>query len=224
MPSGPHRLFAAYPGLRFAALGSAPARPHLDLEPLGIAAEFLDAAAEPAWVERYLAVNQACFSGPLTLPGWVLADLYLLPSAIGLVLDGEGITAAYYAAPALEAGTVVGVSLLSTRPGLGVGYTVKALTLAMYRARIQRGVTQWHSRALGIHTRFGTLEVEGPAPSVHGMAEDSFIYRVVFNQTAQELGKPVDIPTAKARVAAGERVRIVAPGLTRAGDRIFLAS
>jgi hypothetical protein len=219
----PHALFNAYPTLRFAALGSATSRSQLQLQPYGMSTTFLDAATEPAWVERYHAVNRARFSGPLALPGWVLADLYLLPSAIGLILDGEAIVAAYYAAPSLEPGTVVGVSLLSTREGLGAGYAVKALTLAMYRARLQRGVTQWQSRALRVHTRFGALEVEGPAPAVHGAADDSFVYRVALDGAPQPPGEPVPIATAKARVAAGERVRIVSPGLTPAGDALMLA-
>ena len=223
----PAAVVAAH-GLRFVALGSAAALPHLDLTPLGVPATFLDAAREPGWVERYHAVNLARFGGPLALPGWVLVDLYLLPSAIGLLLDGEphaspNIVAAYYAAPSLEPGTVIGVSLLSLREGLGAGYAVKALTLAMYRARVQRGVTQWASRALRVHTRFGPLEVEGPAPGVHGAAAESFVYRVTLGAPSPEDAVAVPIPEAKARVAAGERVTIVSPGLAADGEHVILA-
>jgi hypothetical protein len=222
----PATVLRSHPRLRFAALGSAAALPHLDLTPLGVPCTFLDAAREPAWVERYHTVNRVCFPGPLSLPGWVLADLYLLPSAIGLLLDGDDIAAAYYAAPAIEPGTVIGVSLLSVREGIGAGFAVKALTLALYRARVQRGVTQWRSRALRVHTRFGPLVVEGPAPAVHGVAAESFVYRVDLDAgtpTRAPAGRPVAIPEAMARVAAGERVSIVAPGLARDGNTVFLA-
>ncbi len=211
----------AHHGFRFAALGSAAARAHLDLEPLGVHATFLDAGREPAWVERYHAVNRARFGGALALPGWVLADLYLLPSAIGLLLDGDEIVAAYYAAPSLEPGTVIGVSLLSVREGVGAGWAAKALTLAMYRARVQRGITQWRSRALRVHTRFGALEVEGPAPAVHGAAAESFVYRVVLDGAEPPPGDPVPVDEAIARTLAGERLVIVPPGAD--GQRVWLA-
>ena len=208
-------------GFRFAPLGSSAARPHLDLAPFGVRADFLDAAREPGWVARYHAVNQARFGGALALPGWVLVDLYLLPSAVGLLLDGDDIVAAYYAAPSLEAGTVVGVSLLSMREGIGAGWAVKALTLAMYRARVQRGVTQWRNRALRVHTRFGALTVEGRAPAAHGAAAESFVYRVDLGGAPQPAGRPVPVEEAAARASAGEPVRIVAPGGD--GQRVWIA-
>ncbi|MES2638453.1 MAG: hypothetical protein V4850_03200 [Myxococcota bacterium] len=226
--SDPAAILAAH-GLRFAALGSAAAPPHLDLAPLGVEATFLDAAREPGWVERYHAVNLARFGGPLALPGWVLADLYLLPSAIGLVLDPSArpedeIVAAYYAAPSLEPGTVIGVSLLSLREGLGAGYAVKALTLAMYRARVQRGITQWRSRALRVHTRFGPLVVEGPAPAVHGAAAESFVYRVVLGAPSPKGAVPMPIAEAIARTNAGERLTLVSPGLHADGQHVMVAT
>ncbi|MDP2307336.1 MAG: hypothetical protein Q8P18_15020 [Pseudomonadota bacterium] len=220
--AAPSAILAAH-GLHFAALGSAAALPHLDLAPLGVPTTFLDAAREPGWVERYHAVNLARFGGPLALPGWVLADLYLLPSAIGLVLDGDAIVAAYYAAPSLEPGTVIGVSLLSLREGIGAGYAVKALTLAMYRARVQRGITQWRSRALRVHTRFGPLVVEGPAPAVHGAAAESFVYRVILGAPSPSDAAPMPIPEAIARTNAGERLTIVGPGLHVDGEHVWVA-
>ena len=216
----PHDVLARH-GLRFAALGSAAARPHLDLAPFGVETTFLDAGREPGWVERYHAVNRARFGGPLALPGWVLADLYLLPSAIGLLLDGESIVAAYYAAPSLEPGTVVGVSLLSLREGLGAGWAVKALTLRMYRARVQRGITQWRSRAVRVHARFGPLVVEGPAPAVHGAAADSFVYHVALDGPPSPPGTPISVEAAIARAQAGERLTLVSPGAD--GERVWIA-
>lgn len=199
-------------GLRFAALGSAAARPHLDLAPFGVEATFLDAGHEPEWIERYHTVNRARFGGPLALPGWVLADLYLLPSAIGLLLDGDAIVAAYYAAPSIEPGTVIGVSLLSLREGIGAGWAVKALTLRMYKAVVQRGITQWRSRALRVHTRLGPLLIEEPAPAVHGAAAESFVYRVALDGGDSPSGRPIPVEEAIARVQAGERLTLVSPG------------
>lgn len=165
--------------LRFCALGAAANRASLDLCPLGVPATFLDAAAHPELVARYLDANRRAFPPPLELPGWVLVDCFLMPGAIGLLLDGDEIAAAYVATPTVQAGTVVGVSLFSHRPGLGLGLRVKRLTLAMFRAEVQRGITQWSSPSLRTHTRVGPMRVEGPAPSAHGAA-GTFLYRIVL--------------------------------------------
>jgi hypothetical protein len=100
--------------------------------------------------------NQLAFKGPLSLPGWVLVDCYLLPAAIGLLTcparslearartelglaaDDEAIGAAYYAVPCIEPGVVLGCSLFSFLTGSGAAAIVKALTLRMLKARTQR--------------------------------------------------------------------------------------
>src|ERR1700760_1888514 len=127
-------FLAAHPECAFRALGAGQNREALALAPSGQPLAFLDASRHPEWVERSHAANLARFPGPLTLPGWVLVDLYLMPAAIrlltcparlldvrppGLAADDEGIAAAYYAAPSLVPGTVVGVSLISLHEGLG---------------------------------------------------------------------------------------------------------
>lgn len=182
--------------LHFCALGSAANRASLDLCPLGVPAEFLDAADHPEVVQRYLEANRRAFPPPLELPGWVLVDLYLMPGAIGLLLDGDEIVAAYVAAPTVQQGTVVGVSLFSHRPGLGLGVRVKRLTLAMLRAEVQRGITQWASPSMRTHTRIGPMRVEGPAPRVHG-ADGSFVYRIELSAPRPE-GEPRPVPRAEA--------------------------
>jgi hypothetical protein len=200
-------------GCRVVALGSAAARDHLDLRAGGIVdVTFADAARSPELVGRYHALNLRCFGGPLTLPGWVLADLYLLPAAITLLMEGDSIVAAYYAAPTLVPGAFVGVSLLSTREGQGLGTAVKAVGLAVLGARVARGVTQWSSRALAVHARFGDLVVEGPAPAVHGLAEHSFVYRCVLGEAGTEAVAVVPVPDACARARDGERL-VVASGV-----------
>ncbi|MCA9562596.1 MAG: hypothetical protein KC561_03860 [Myxococcales bacterium] len=52
----------------------------------------------------------------------------------------------------------------------GLATVTKAFGLAVYRARILYGATQWHSRALHIHTKFGNLDLVTaytPAHSEH---------------------------------------------------------
>ena len=193
------------PHLRFCALGAAANRASLDLFPLGVPATFLDAAEHPELVARYLDANRRAFPPPLELAGWVLVDLFLMPGAIGLLLDGDEIVAAYVAAPTVQPGTVVGVSLFSHQPGLGLGLRVKRLTLAMLRAEVQRGITQWSSPSLRTHTRVGPMRVEGPAPAVHGAA-GTFVYRI-------ELG---------AAPPAGEARRIARQDAAQAGIRWIL--
>ncbi len=177
-------FFARRPELRLRALGARENAPLLDLAPLGVEAGFLDAAREPRWVERYHAANVAAFPGPLGLPGWVLADLYLMPAAIGVLTDGDDIVAAYYAAPAIEPGVVIGVSLFASRAGEGAGAMVKTLTLKMLRARKLRGVTRWGT-ALRTHTRMGALSVLGRVPKAHAHADTIFAYAVDLTDEAR---------------------------------------
>ncbi len=232
-------FFGAHPSLSFVMMGYRENAASLDLCPYGATARFLDAGVEHGWVARYLAANQARFTGPLSLPGWVLADLYLMPAAIGMLVDGDEIVAAYYAAPSIESGVVVGVSLIALREGLGAGAMVKALTLKALKARAQRGVTQWGSKSLRVHTRFGRLRVKGPAPSAHGLAAESFVYEVDLRdedalahamRRRGEIAPPDDAkvmsveagPSLAARAAKGDDVWIEPPGLTREGSLVVV--
>ena len=252
-------FLAGNPEHTFRALGARQNRAALDLDPYGHPVEFLDAAAHPEWVTRYHAANLARFPGPLTLPGWVLVDLYLMPAAIGLLTcparlldlrppgladDDEGIAAAYYAAPSLVPGTVVGVSLISLREGLGGAALLKALTLEMLRARTQRGIAQWNNRALRVHTRLGPLRLEGPVPAAHGKADESFAYAVDLGdptRLAAAMSRPSGpdpeapagarwIPVTDratlgellARAVAGEPIDILPPGLSADGHHVLV--
>jgi hypothetical protein len=198
-------------GCRVVATGMASVAEHLDLRAGGIAdVTFVDAARAPDLIARYHALNRARFDGPLALPGWVLADLYLMPAAITLLMRDDAIVAAYYAAPTLAPGEVVGVSLLSAREGQGLGTAAKALGLAVLRARVARGVTQWESRALPVHARFGDLQVEGPAPAVHGLADTTFCYRCVLGRVGAAPAHAVPVDVARARAARGERLVLAA--------------
>ena len=252
-------LLREHPELRFRALGAAPNRAALDLAPYGHPIEFLDAAAHRDWVDRYHRANLARFPGPLTLPGWVLVDLYLMPAAVGLLTcparyldvrppglgdDDEGVAAAYYAAPGITPGTVVGVSLISLREGFGNAALIKAMTLKMLRARVQRGIAQWSNRSLRVHTRFGPLRLEGFVPGPHGKENESFLYTVDLTDDAalaehmkrrheadpdapegarwydvEDLGSLGEI---LRRAASGARIEILPPGLSADGKRVLV--
>lgn len=178
-----HALAAAFfgenTGLRLALLTSRHNVAALDLAPFGVTATACAAEDHPALLARYHAANARAFPPELALPGWVLGDLYVLPSAIGLLLDpDDAIAAAYVAVPSLEASTFVGVSLLSQLPGRGAGAWIKALTLRAIRARRLRGVVQWTSPSLRTHTRLGPLRIVGPAPASHERAHESFVYEI----------------------------------------------
>ena len=216
-------FFAEHPRFRLAALGHAANFASLELSPLGIPAQPRDAAREPALVARYHQANAARFGGPLALPGWVLVDLYLMPGAISLVLDGEEIVAAWCGVPTVTPGVVMGVSLLSLREGIGAAYVAKRCGVAMFRAAVQRGITQWDSASLRSHTRLGPLRVVGPAPAAHGEAARSFVYECAISASQSAPSRwmdPVDGPAMAARAAGGESVWVVAPGA--AGGRVAL--
>jgi hypothetical protein len=253
-------FLAANPECRFRALGVRANRDALDLAPFGHAIDFIDAAEHPTWVDRYHAANLARFTGRLSLPGWVLVDLYLMPAAIGLLTcpahlcdvrpqgladDDEAIAAAYYAAPSVVPGTVIGVSLISMRKRHGGAAIVKAMTLGMLRAQVQRGIAQWNNPALRVHTRLGPLRVEGPVPAAHGKAAETFVYSVDLADAAAleaamrrpaHAGDPdppegarwigVNDHTAIAEVFArartGEPMHILPPGLSRDGEKVLV--
>lgn len=259
-----HALIADFlaqnPEHRLRALGSPANRGALDLAPFGHSIEFLDAAREPRWVERYHAANRVRFTGSLTLPGWVLVDLYLMPAAIGLLTcparlcdvrpeglrdDDEAIAAAYYAAPSVVPGTVIGVSLVSLQQRHGSASIIKAVTLAMLRAKVQRGITQWNNPALRVHTRLGPLRVEGPVPGAHGKAAETFVYSVDLSDPTEveaAMRRPrgdrdpdppdgarwIDVHDREAitaivaRAAAGDPVHILPPGLSAAGEKVLV--
>ncbi len=220
-----NEFFERWAGLHLAALGHAANRDALDLCPLGVPARFYDAVAHPELVRAYAAANARAFPGPLALPGWVLADLYVMPGAVALLVDGTGaIAAAWCGVPTVVEGEVMGVSLFAEPAGRGAASVVKRLGLAMLRARTQRGITQWTSRSLRAHTRLGALDVLGPAPAVHGAAADSFVYRCRIGMeggTPTETAPPHDGPALAAAAAGGVRIQVVSPGLDAAGRLVI---
>jgi hypothetical protein len=246
-------FFARHSEVRLGALGAAGNARALDLEPFGIPVTYHAAERHPALVERYRDANALAFPGDLTLPGWVLSDLYLLPGAIGLLTcpgrfldvptrkrlglhpDDEAVAAAYYGAPSVEAGTFIGVSLLSLVPKILAGAWVKALTLRMLRAQRLRGVAQWQSPSIRVHTRMGPLRVVSSVPGTHEFRARSFVYESDLTDperwTAAMARRASLTPDEKIRASdverltllleradAGERIQIVPPGLDASGN------
>ena len=187
-------FFARHPELGLAAIGARDNERSLNLDPFGVRARYFPAERHPELVERYRAANAFAFPGELTLPGWVLSDLYLLPGAIGLLLckasvldvptrkrlglapDDEAIAAAYLAAPTVTPKAFIGVSLLSLVPKILAGAWAKALTLRMLGAERLRGVAQWQNPSVRVHTRMGPLRVVSAVPGTHEFRAKSFVY------------------------------------------------
>jgi hypothetical protein len=246
-------FFARHPEISLAALGARHNASALDLRPFGRDARYFAAEDYPALVERYRAANLHAFPGELALPGWVLSDLYLMPGTIGLLLcpaamlkpavrkrlglssDDEAIAAAYVGAPSVHHGSFIGVSLISLVPGIHAGTWVKALTLRMLRARSLRGVAQWSSPSLRVHTRMGPLRIVGAVPGTHEFREKSFVYETDLVDEwrwAEAMARrsaltPTmrirtdDAPALRSllnRAEAGEALHLVPPGLDAQGQ------
>lgn len=187
-------FFERHPELSLAAIGAGDNARALDLEPFGQRATFYAAEQHPELVALYREANAVAFPGELSLPGWVLSDLYLLPGAIGLLTcearvldvpvrkrlglrpDDRAIAAAYLGAPTIHPHAFIGVSLLSLVPRIVAGAWVKALTLRMLGAKRLRGVAQWQNPSVRVHTRMGPMRVVSSVPGTHEFKAKSFVY------------------------------------------------
>lgn len=168
--------------------------------------DVLDDAADNKAVAFFRLMNAAnarAFAD-LGMPAWVQLDCATLPTAMvgfalrrtdvdaragnGVVADLEAraglavhdddlVPVAEYCALATpEAGHVVGFSLFSLVPGLGL--RAKALGLLVMQARVQTGVTQVGNTALSTHCRFGPLLVEKRGVQVHSKPGSTLVYRL----------------------------------------------
>ncbi|EYF04818.1 hypothetical protein [Chondromyces apiculatus] len=134
-----------------------------------------------------LSVLDAAAFGPegMPMPRWVFYDAAELPGGIvGFGRRAETLTphlrdrlripssyaglvplSMYIAIPTLAPGVWVGHNLCSLRDQLadealqGIGKLTKAIALKVFRTTSQIGVTQWNSRALGLHARLGPLRL-----------------------------------------------------------------
>jgi hypothetical protein len=69
-------------------------------------------------------------------------------------------------------------------PKVGLGQTVKALAMSMYRVGKLNGVTQYDNSALKVHTRFGMLRIAVATVPFH-TSPGSFVYESDFTLPAQ---------------------------------------
>ncbi len=181
------------------------------------------------------AANAKAF-GDLGMPAWVQLDCATLPTAMvgfaarkrdvdpALVHDLEqraGLAAGgfddvddddlvplaeFCALPTPEDGHVVGFSLFTLVPGLGL--RAKALGLLVMGARVQTGVTQLggaavERSALSTHCRFGPLLIEKRGVQVHSRPGSTVVYRL-----------QVPPPATLSALACGELRRVPFAGAT----------
>ena len=193
--------------------------------------------ADPATVPFFklmLAGNARAFS-EIGMPAWVQLDCATLPTAMigfarratdvddALVADlaaraGLHAVAPTQLVPLAEytalctpvAGDVVGFSLFSMVPGLGL--RAKALALLVMGAQQQTGMTQIDNVALRTHARFGPLEVVRLGVEVHSRPKTTLVYRLAVP----------DDDTLRA-LARGDWNRVPFTGATRVCRREDLA-
>lgn len=188
---------------------------------------------DPATVPFFklmLAGNARAFS-EIGMPAWVQLDCATLPTAMigfarratdvddALVADlaaraGLHAVAPTQLVPLAEytalctpvSGDVVGFSLFSMVPGLGL--RAKALALLVMGAQQQTGMTQIDNVALRTHARLGPLEVVRLGVEVHSRPRTTLIYRL-------------RVPPAETLVAlaAGSRTQVPFDGAVRRIDR-----
>lgn len=140
--------------------------------------------------------------------------------------------------------TISAISMFSILRGHQLGTRSKALGLLAHDAQRQIGVTQYDNAAVRIHAAFGALEVLATRAHGHSMSSRSFVYAVDVPTTERlhalfttgmpreeaPLGvrlEPIDAETGQrlaARLEAGERVRILAPGHADTGDGLALVT
>lgn len=92
--------------------------------------------------------------------------------------DGPVPVSQYCAVASLVPGTMVGFSLFTLLPGLGLGLRTKALALSCYGCTHQIGMTQYDNSAVRTHASIGPLELLEPAAWPHLLQTETFIYRL----------------------------------------------
>jgi hypothetical protein len=119
------------------------------------------------------------------------ALLNLLDRASELGYEGPLPVAGYAAAATPTRGRWVGWSVWSLVSGQNLGYSLKRLALASYRATRQVGVTQFdHIEALYLHPKFGKLRITCAKLGAHP-APHTFSYEVDLRFLPND-GSPAD--------------------------------
>lgn len=180
----------------------------------------------PAWVQLDCATLPTAMVGFAVkkrhLDGGLVADLEARAGLVGdRALDDDALVpvAEYCALPTPDAGHVVGFSLFSLVPGLGL--RAKAAALLVMEARLQTGVTQTNNTALKTHCRLGPLVVEKRGVQVHSRPGTTLVYRLQVPPTktlaALAVGTLSRVPfvgatTTKAQLDDGDTLVDVAGG------------
>lgn len=176
--------------------------------------------------------------GDIGMPAWVQLDCATLPTAmIGFAVRKDGLDASlvddlrrraglsivdddqliplaeYTALPSPQAGHVVGFSLFSLVPGLGL--RAKAMALLAMGAVEQTGITQVDNLALKTHARFGPLEIIKVGVEVHSKPRTTLVYRLRVPSTS--ILTALAVGTLSRVEFDGPRKTISAEALT-AGD------
>lgn len=153
-----------------------------------------------AFFKLMLAGNARAF-GDIGMPAWVQLDCATLPTAMigfarraadldpavvddlcaraglaGVAQDQLVPVAEYTALCTPVGGDVVGFSLFSLVPGLGL--RAKALALLVMGARHQTGITQIDNIAVKTHARLGPLEIVRLSVQVHSRPTTTLVYRL----------------------------------------------
>lgn len=151
----------------------------------------------------------------------------------------------YIAVPTLEPRAIMGHNLASVNRTLpeeelrGLATLTKALGIAAFRARVVYGATQWRSPALGVHVRFGALELVTAHTPAHSNPR-TLTYRVRVSTSSLRLSATGSAPALEVRgtrlidaddeaaqkrlherLRAGESYAIVGPPRTE-GDRVLI--
>ncbi|HKH87416.1 MAG TPA: hypothetical protein VKA05_01255, partial [Acidimicrobiales bacterium] len=115
----------------------------------------------------------------------------LLSLATDLAYEGPLPVAGYAAAPTPTRGRWVGWSVWSLVSGQNLGYALKRLALASYRANRQVGVTQFDNlEALYLHPKFGKLRITCAKLTAHP-SPHTFSYEVDLRFLPND-GSPAD--------------------------------
>jgi hypothetical protein len=193
------------------------------------------APSSVAFFRLLLAGNARAFRG-MAIPAWVQLDCATLPTAMvgfarrardvdaALVealredagvgpLDGDALIplAEFCALPTPAPGHVVGFSLFSLLPGLGL--RAKALGLLVQQATTQTGITQLDNTALSTHCRLGPLRIEQVGVQVHSRPGATLVYTLTTPP-----------PATLVALARGALRRVPFDGQTRRAPPASLAA
>jgi hypothetical protein len=191
-------------------------------------AVFIDVLAPSSarFFQLLLAGNARAFGG-MAIPAWVQLDCATLPTAMigfarraadvdsdlrtdlcrraGLAaIDDRDLLplAEFCALPTPRHGHVVGFSLFSLVPGLGL--RAKALGLLVQQATTQTGITQVDNTALRTHCRLGVLHIDQVGVQVHSKPGSTLVYTLT-----------VPPPPVLVSLAAGDQTRVATTARTK---------